>query len=140
MYNLLSILPQVGLGSFFLRYIPGLLHQILLEMGISEDMYNPVRNLSLSFLIIFTVFHPWINLQKYDILSNSLLMRWHFVIMLVGSSCMCLYACNNTSSMKRYVSFSKTCLQRLHIWPNLVPLHTGLWHQDYCLNMNIILL
>lgn len=33
---------QVGLGSFLLRYLPGLLHSILSEMGVSEDMYYPV--------------------------------------------------------------------------------------------------
>ncbi|ONI02741.1 hypothetical protein PRUPE_6G219400 [Prunus persica] len=33
----------VGLGSFLLRYIPGLLRSILTEIGVSEDMYNPVR-------------------------------------------------------------------------------------------------
>ncbi|BBH05886.1 Uncharacterized conserved protein DUF2215 [Prunus dulcis] len=32
----------VGLGSFLLRYIPGLLRSILTEIGVSEDMYNPV--------------------------------------------------------------------------------------------------
>lgn len=33
---------QVGLGSFFLRYLPGLCRTILMEIGISEDMYYPV--------------------------------------------------------------------------------------------------
>ncbi|CAK7339744.1 unnamed protein product [Dovyalis caffra] len=32
----------VGLGTFLLRYLPGLLYSILMEMGISEDMYYPV--------------------------------------------------------------------------------------------------
>ncbi|KAL6339097.1 hypothetical protein AAG906_024248 [Vitis piasezkii] len=41
----------VGLGSFFLRYLPGLLHSILVEIGISEDMYNPLA----TFLLIFVV-------------------------------------------------------------------------------------
>lgn len=36
---------QVGLGSFLLRYLPGLLRTILTEIGISEDMYNPVCKL-----------------------------------------------------------------------------------------------
>ncbi|KAH7566709.1 hypothetical protein JRO89_XS08G0219600 [Xanthoceras sorbifolium] len=34
----------VGLGSFLLRYVPGLLRSILAEIGINEDMYNPVLN------------------------------------------------------------------------------------------------
>ncbi|XP_059594625.1 uncharacterized protein LOC104878704 isoform X2 [Vitis vinifera] len=48
---ILMVLFQVGLGSFFLRYLPGLLHSILVEIGISEDMYNPLA----TFLLIFVV-------------------------------------------------------------------------------------
>ncbi|CAL5326138.1 unnamed protein product [Camellia sinensis] len=33
---------SIGLGSFLLRYLPRLLRSVLTEMGISEDMYNPV--------------------------------------------------------------------------------------------------
>ncbi|KAL2906508.1 Nuclear envelope integral membrane protein 2 [Bienertia sinuspersici] len=33
---------QIGVGSFFLSYLPRLLHTMLTEMGVSEDMYNPV--------------------------------------------------------------------------------------------------
>lgn len=33
----------VGLGSFLLSYLPGLLRTVLIEIGISEDMYNPVK-------------------------------------------------------------------------------------------------
>uniref|UniRef100_A0A3N7FX70 Uncharacterized protein n=1 Tax=Populus trichocarpa TaxID=3694 RepID=A0A3N7FX70_POPTR len=32
---------QVGLGTFLFRYLPGLLHSILMEMGISKDMHYP---------------------------------------------------------------------------------------------------
>ncbi|MCL7040201.1 hypothetical protein MKW94_006995, partial [Papaver nudicaule] len=32
----------VGMGSFLLRYLPGLLKTVLVEIGVSEDMYNPV--------------------------------------------------------------------------------------------------
>ena len=38
-----------GLGSFFFRYLPGLLHSILVEMGSSEDIYNHLA----TFLLIF---------------------------------------------------------------------------------------
>ncbi|KAL9349010.1 hypothetical protein Peur_060376 [Populus x canadensis] len=31
----------VGLGTFLFRYLPGLLHSILMEMGISKDMHYP---------------------------------------------------------------------------------------------------
>lgn len=33
---------QVGLGSFLLRYVTKLLRSVLAEIGIGEDMYNPV--------------------------------------------------------------------------------------------------
>ncbi|KAF8410241.1 hypothetical protein HHK36_002765 [Tetracentron sinense] len=33
----------IGVGSFLLRYLPGLLRSVLVEIGISEDMYNPVN-------------------------------------------------------------------------------------------------
>ncbi|KAL2928131.1 Nuclear envelope integral membrane protein 2 [Bienertia sinuspersici] len=38
----LVVLFQIGVGSFFLSYLPRLLHTMLTEMGVSEDMYNPV--------------------------------------------------------------------------------------------------
>ena len=43
--NTMFFFSQVGLGSFLLRYLPGLLRTILTEIGISEDMYNPVCKL-----------------------------------------------------------------------------------------------
>lgn len=36
------LLFQVGLGSFLLGYVPRLLHSIFVEIGIGEDLYNPV--------------------------------------------------------------------------------------------------
>ncbi|KAK4773750.1 hypothetical protein SAY87_028769 [Trapa incisa] len=42
----------VGLGSFFLRYLPGFFRSILVEMGISEDMYNPLATFLLAFLVL----------------------------------------------------------------------------------------
>ncbi|XVF61373.1 hypothetical protein PTKIN_Ptkin08bG0124100 [Pterospermum kingtungense] len=42
----------VGLGSFLLRYLPGLLHSLLSEMGISEDMYNPLAIFLLAFIAL----------------------------------------------------------------------------------------
>ena len=44
-FYFIIIFVQVGLGTFLLRYLPGLLHSILMEMGISEDMYYPVCKL-----------------------------------------------------------------------------------------------
>ncbi|BFG35781.1 hypothetical protein CerSpe_220550 [Prunus speciosa] len=42
----------VGLGSFLLRYIPGLLRSILTEIGVSEDMYNPLAIFLLAFVFL----------------------------------------------------------------------------------------
>lgn len=41
---------HVGLGTFLFRYLPGLLHSILMEMGISEDMYYPLAIFLLAFI------------------------------------------------------------------------------------------
>ncbi|KAL2241521.1 UNVERIFIED_CONTAM: hypothetical protein Sindi_0793300 [Sesamum indicum] len=43
---------SVGLGSFLLRYVPRLLRSLLLEIGLSEDMYNPLAVFLLVFLVI----------------------------------------------------------------------------------------
>ncbi|XWS45129.1 hypothetical protein CRYUN_Cryun15aG0110500 [Craigia yunnanensis] len=43
---------MVGLGSFLLSYLPGLLHSILSAMGISEDMYNPLAIFLLGFVVL----------------------------------------------------------------------------------------
>ncbi|XP_022775097.1 uncharacterized protein LOC111317047 isoform X2 [Durio zibethinus] len=43
---------MVGLGSFLLHYLPRLLHSILSEMGISEDMYNPLAIFLLGFVVL----------------------------------------------------------------------------------------
>ncbi|KAJ6420303.1 hypothetical protein OIU84_030257 [Salix udensis] len=42
----------VGLGTFLLRYLPGLLHSILMEMGLGEDMYYPLAIFLLSFIAL----------------------------------------------------------------------------------------
>ncbi|KAI3774548.1 hypothetical protein L1987_49106 [Smallanthus sonchifolius] len=41
----------VGVGSFLFSYVPTLLHSLLVEMGISEDLYSPVA----AFLVAFVV-------------------------------------------------------------------------------------
>ncbi|XVF15412.1 hypothetical protein REPUB_Repub09cG0150900 [Reevesia pubescens] len=43
---------MVGLGSFLLRYLPGLLRSVLSEMGITEDMYNPLAIFLLGFVVL----------------------------------------------------------------------------------------
>ncbi|KAL0332351.1 UNVERIFIED_CONTAM: hypothetical protein Scaly_2136600 [Sesamum calycinum] len=43
---------SVGLGSFLLRYVPRLLRSLLVEIGLSEDMYNPLAVFLLVFIVI----------------------------------------------------------------------------------------
>ncbi|XP_027361487.1 uncharacterized protein LOC113869384 isoform X1 [Abrus precatorius] len=42
----------VGFGTFLLRYIPGLVRSVLTELGIDEDMYNPLAIFLLTFVAI----------------------------------------------------------------------------------------
>ncbi|OVA05891.1 Transmembrane protein 194 [Macleaya cordata] len=42
----------VGMGSFLLRYLPGLLKSVLVEIGISEDLYNPLVMILLVCIIL----------------------------------------------------------------------------------------
>ncbi|KAL8542404.1 hypothetical protein ACS0TY_003322 [Phlomoides rotata] len=44
---------QVDLGTFLLRYVPNLLRSLLVEIGLSEDMYDPLLILLLVALLIF---------------------------------------------------------------------------------------
>ncbi|KAF7128906.1 hypothetical protein RHSIM_Rhsim10G0099000 [Rhododendron simsii] len=46
------LLLYVGLGSFFLRYLPGLLRSVLVDLGISDDMYYPLAIFLLLFLVL----------------------------------------------------------------------------------------
>ncbi|XP_016902769.2 uncharacterized protein LOC103500299 [Cucumis melo] len=78
----------VGLGSFFIRYIPGLLYQILLEMGISEDMYNPLAAFLLAFIFLigawlgFWVVHKFVLDEDGSIdTSTSLFVTWSIRIL-----------------------------------------------------------
>uniref|UniRef100_A0A9I9DTM3 Nuclear envelope integral membrane protein 1 n=1 Tax=Cucumis melo TaxID=3656 RepID=A0A9I9DTM3_CUCME len=78
----------VGLGSFFIRYIPGLLYQILMEMGISEDMYNPLAAFLLAFIFLigawlgFWVVHKFVLDEDGSIdTSTSLFVTWSIRIL-----------------------------------------------------------
>uniref|UniRef100_A0A2P2K0K4 Uncharacterized protein LOC8283377 n=1 Tax=Rhizophora mucronata TaxID=61149 RepID=A0A2P2K0K4_RHIMU len=42
----------VGLGSFLLRYLPALFQTVLLEIGISEDMYYPLAIFLVAFVVL----------------------------------------------------------------------------------------
>ncbi|CAL5387433.1 unnamed protein product [Camellia sinensis] len=51
---------SVGLGSFLLRCLPRLLRSVLTEMGISEDMYNPVCKLAMFLLVFLVLAGAWL--------------------------------------------------------------------------------
>nr|DAD41533.1 TPA_asm: hypothetical protein HUJ06_015856 [Nelumbo nucifera] len=53
----------VGIGSFFISYLLGLVHSLLIEMGFHEDMYNPVRK-------FFSSLFP-------KVLCNSIMKQFH---------------------------------------------------------------
>ncbi|KAI4385269.1 hypothetical protein MLD38_003316 [Melastoma candidum] len=42
----------IGLGSFLFRYVPRLIRSLLVEMGISEEMYNPIAIFLVTFLVL----------------------------------------------------------------------------------------
>ncbi|KAL6224954.1 hypothetical protein ACLB2K_003808 [Fragaria x ananassa] len=42
----------IGLGSFLLSYIPGIIRSVLTELGISEEMYNPLVIFLLAFIFL----------------------------------------------------------------------------------------
>ncbi|KAL2348302.1 hypothetical protein Fmac_002302 [Flemingia macrophylla] len=42
----------VGFGTFLLRYIPGLVRSVLTELGVDQDMYNPLAMFLLTFVAI----------------------------------------------------------------------------------------
>ncbi|KAF3439071.1 hypothetical protein FNV43_RR17346 [Rhamnella rubrinervis] len=73
----------VGLGTFLLRYIPGLLRAVLTEMGINEDMYNPLATFLLAFVILagawlgFWVVRKLVLTEDGSIdVSTSLFVAW----------------------------------------------------------------
>lgn len=42
----------VGVGSFLFSYVPTLLHSLLVEMGIGEDLYSPVAVFLVAFVVL----------------------------------------------------------------------------------------
>ncbi|KAH7520311.1 hypothetical protein FEM48_Zijuj08G0130600 [Ziziphus jujuba var. spinosa] len=78
----------VGLGSFLLRYIPGLLRSVLTEIGINEDMYNPLAIFLLAFVILggawlgFWVVRKLVLTEDGSIdLSTSMFVAWSIRIL-----------------------------------------------------------
>ncbi|KAL6012973.1 hypothetical protein ACLOJK_003463 [Asimina triloba] len=54
---ILMVLFQIGVGSFLLSYLSGLLRSVLVQMGISEDMYSPV---AIFFLLSLVLAGAWL--------------------------------------------------------------------------------
>ncbi|CAI8589000.1 unnamed protein product [Vicia faba] len=73
----------IGLGTFLLRYIPGLVCSILSELGIDEDMYNPLAIFLLTFVAIagawlgFWVVKKLVLTEEGSVdLSTALFVAW----------------------------------------------------------------
>ncbi|KAL5753152.1 hypothetical protein ACOSQ2_023659 [Xanthoceras sorbifolium] len=87
----------VGLGSFLLRYVPGLLRSILAEIGINEDMYNPLANFLLAFVVMAGAWMGFLVVRKLVLtedgsvdISTSNFVAWSIrilaVVMILQSS------------------------------------------------------
>ncbi|KAF5197955.1 transmembrane protein, partial [Thalictrum thalictroides] len=87
----------VGVGSFMLRYVPGLLHSLLVEIGISDDMYTPLVSLLLVCFILagawlgFWVVRKLVLTEDGDVdLSVALFVAWSIrilsAVMIIQSS------------------------------------------------------
>ncbi|KAB1214919.1 Cysteine-rich and transmembrane domain-containing protein 1 [Morella rubra] len=61
----------VGLGSFLLRYLPGLFRAILSEIGISEDMYNPLAIFLLAFVVLTGAWMGFWAVRKLVLTENG---------------------------------------------------------------------
>ncbi|KAF9621163.1 hypothetical protein IFM89_016657 [Coptis chinensis] len=78
----------VGVGSFLLRYLPHLLHLLLVEIGISDDMYTPMVSLVLVCILLagawlgFWVVRKFVLTEDGSIdLSVSLFVVWSIRIL-----------------------------------------------------------
>ncbi|KAJ4714705.1 nuclear envelope integral membrane protein 1 isoform X1 [Melia azedarach] len=87
----------IGLGSFLLRYLPGLFHSLLMEIGIGEDLYNPLAIFLVAFVVLagawlgFWVVHKLVLTEDGSIdISTSNFVAWSIrilaVIMILQSS------------------------------------------------------
>ncbi|KAJ9177384.1 hypothetical protein P3X46_012608 [Hevea brasiliensis] len=87
----------VGMGSFLLRYLPGLFHSVLVEIGISEDMYYPLTIFLLAFFVLAGAWMGFWAVRKLVLteegsvdMSTSVFVAWSIrilaVIMILQSS------------------------------------------------------
>ncbi|OMO56468.1 hypothetical protein CCACVL1_26539 [Corchorus capsularis] len=98
--NSLAILMysiMLGVGTFLLGYVPRLLRSLLSELGISEDMYNPLAIFLLCFVVLagawlgFWVVRKLVLAEDGSVdISTSLFVAWSIrivaVIMILQSS------------------------------------------------------
>jgi hypothetical protein len=61
-FYFMIVVVQVSLGTFLLRYLPGLLHLILMEMGKSEDMHYPASIPVLEKIMVLLCFCKLVNI------------------------------------------------------------------------------
>ncbi|XP_019444931.1 PREDICTED: nuclear envelope integral membrane protein 1 isoform X1 [Lupinus angustifolius] len=73
----------VGFGTFLLQYVPDLLRSVLTELGIGEDMYNPLAIFLLAFVAIagawmgFWVVHKLILTEEGSVdISTAQFVAW----------------------------------------------------------------
>ncbi|XP_010550318.1 PREDICTED: uncharacterized protein LOC104821209 isoform X2 [Tarenaya hassleriana] len=78
----------VGVGGFLLRYIPGLIQSLLMEMGINEDMYTPLAVFLGAFLSLsgawlgFWIVRKLVLTEDGSIdISTSLFVSWSIRIL-----------------------------------------------------------
>ncbi|XP_050204310.1 uncharacterized protein LOC126654485 [Mercurialis annua] len=87
----------VGLGSFLLRYVPGLLRSLLVEIGIDEDMYYPLAIFLLAFVVLAGAWMGFWAVRKLVLteeglvdINTSIFVAWSIrilaVIMILQSS------------------------------------------------------
>ncbi|KAI9074620.1 hypothetical protein K1719_043461 [Acacia pycnantha] len=87
----------VGFGTFLLRYVPGLIRSVLTELGINEDMYNPLAIFVLAFVVLagawlgFWVVHKLVLTEDGSVdISTSHFVAWSIrilaVVMILQSS------------------------------------------------------
>ncbi|XP_062157155.1 uncharacterized protein LOC133864758 isoform X2 [Alnus glutinosa] len=124
----------VGLGSFFLRYLPGLCRAVLTEIGISEDMYNPLAIFLLAFVALtgawmgFWVVRKLVLTEEGSVdISTSHFVAWSIrllaaVMILQGSADPLLAAEALISGIVVSSLLSRICRLRFlrHLYKNMV--------------------
>ncbi|CAL5370961.1 unnamed protein product [Camellia sinensis] len=85
---------SIGLGSFLLRYLPRLLRSVLTEMGISEDMYNPVCKLAMFLLVFLVLAGAWLGFwairkRSIRIIASVMILQSFVDLLLAAEALLC---------------------------------------------------